>query len=108
MFIHSNLKIYDALVTNKYTVDIEHVNVYEGKNDMADTTTLQVKVQNSSTDTTTTTYTLSTDLANIPVTTVYCEGEDEQYEVKFGDGILGKALSTGNIVSLVYSYKWCR
>ena len=72
---------------------------------MADTTTLKVTVQNSSTDTTTTTYTKSTDLADVTSTsTVYfLEGvEDEQYEVVFGDGVLGKALSTGNIVTLSY------
>ena len=33
----------------------------------------------------------------------FLEGaEDEQYEVVFGDGVLGKALSTGNIVTLTY------
>ena len=107
VYTFSNLKIYEGtLVTNKYTVDTSDANQrFLIKNDMADTTTLQVKVQNSSTDTTTTTYTLSTDLADVTSTSTvyYLEGaEDEQYEVKFGDGVLGKALSTGNIVSLVY------
>ena len=107
VYTFSNLKIYEGtLVTNKYTVDTSDANQrFLIKNDFADTTTLQVKVQNSSTDTTTTTYTLSTDLANVSSssTVYYLEGaEDEQYEVKFGDGVLGKALSTGNIVSLVY------
>ena len=36
-------------------------------------------------------------------TVYYLEGaEDEQYEIIFGDGVLGKALSTGNIVTLSY------
>ena len=36
-------------------------------------------------------------------TVYFLEGvEDEKYEVIFGDGVLGKALSTGNIVTLSY------
>tara|TARA_Y100001973_G_C5205170_1_gene340978 strand:- start:2052 stop:3908 length:1857 start_codon:yes stop_codon:yes gene_type:complete len=102
-----NLKLYEGtLVNNKYTVDTSNANQrFLIKNDFADTTTLQVKVQNSSTDTTTTTYTKSTDLADVTSssTVYYLEGaEDSQYEVKFGDGVLGKALSTGNIVTLTY------
>jgi len=48
---------------------------------------------------------LSTDLADITSSSkvYYLEGaEDQQYEIKFGDDILGAALSTGNIVSLSY------
>ena len=107
VYTFKNLNLYEGtLVTNKYTVNTTDANQrFLIKNDMADTTTLLVKVQNSSSDTTTTTYALSTDLANVSSTsTVYfLEGaEDEQYEVIFGDGVLGKALSTGNIVSLTY------
>ncbi len=107
VYTFKNLNLYEGtLVTNKYTVNTADANQrFLIKNDMADTTTLLVKVQNSSSDTTTTTYALSTDLVDVSSTsTVYfLEGaEDEQYEVIFGDGILGKALSTGNIVSLTY------
>ncbi|AGE60388.1 baseplate wedge subunit [Pelagibacter phage HTVC008M] len=107
VYTFKNLNLYEGtLVTNKYTVNTADANQrFLIKNDMADTTTLLVKVQNSSSDTTTTTYVLSTDLVDVSSTsTVYfLEGaEDEQYEVIFGDGVLGKALSTGNIVSLTY------
>ncbi len=107
VYTFKNLELYEGtLVTNKYTVNTTDANQrFLIKNDMADTTTLLVKVQNSSTDTTTTTYALSTDLANVSSTSAvyFLEGaEDEQYEVVFGDGVLGKALSTGNIVSLIY------
>ena len=107
VYTFKNLNLYEGtLVTNKYTVNTTDANQrFLIKNDMADTTTLLVKVQNSSTDTTTTTYALSTDLANVSSTSAvyFLEGaEDEQYEVVFGDGVLGKALSTGNIVSLTY------
>ena len=107
VYTFKNLELYEGtLVTNKYTVNTTDANQrFLIKNDMADTTTLLVKVQNSSTDTTTTTYALSTDLADVSSTSAiyFLEGaEDEQYEVVFGDGVLGKALSTGNIVSLTY------
>jgi len=107
VYTFKNLELYEGtLVTNKYTVNTTDANQrFLIKNDMADTTTLLVKVQNSSTDTTTTTYALSTDLADVSSTSAvyFLEGaEDEQYEVIFGDGVLGKALSTGNIVSLIY------
>ena len=95
-----------TLIDNKYTVDTTNADQrFLIQNDLADTTSLKVTVQNSSSDSTTSTYTLATDLADITSTSkiYYLEGaEDNQYEVKFGDGILGAALSTGNIVTLSY------
>ena len=107
VYTFSNLPIYEGtLVTNKFTVDTANADQrFLIRNNLADTNTLKVTVQNSSTDTTSSTYTLSTDLADITSTSkvYYLEGaEDQQYEIKFGDGILGAALSTGNIVSLSY------
>jgi len=107
VYTFSNLAVYEGtLVTNKYTVDTTDADQrYLIKNNLADTNTLLVTVQNSSGDTTTSTYTLATDLADITSSSkvYYLEGaEDQQYEVKFGDGVLGAALSTGNIVTLSY------
>src|SRR6056300_1049198 len=107
VFTFSNVKVYEGtLVTNKYTVDTSNADQrFLIKNNLADTTTLKVTVQNSSTDSTSNTYTLSTDLADVISTSkvYYLEGaEDQQYEVQFGDGVLGAALSTGNIVTLSY------
>jgi len=107
VYTFSNLPIYEGtLVTNKFTVDTTNADQrFLIRNNLADTTTLKVTVQNSSTDSTTSTYTLSTDLADITSSSkvYYLEGaEDQQYEIKFGDDILGAALSTGNIVSLSY------
>ena len=107
VYTFSELPVYEGtLVNNKFTVDTTNADQrFLIENALADTTTLQVTVQNSSTDSTTTTYTKSTDLADVTSTsTVYfLEGvEDEKYEVIFGDGVLGKALSTGNIVTLSY------
>lgn len=74
-------------------------------NDDVDTTTLKVTVQNSSVDTTTTVYTLSTNPTLLDGTSnVYFLEENPlgKYEIYFGDGILGRRLSAGNIVRIEY------
>jgi len=70
-----------------------------------DTTTLQVLVQQSASNTSFEVYTLADDyLALNENSTVYFlqEGIDGNFELYFGDGILGKKLTDGNIVSLLY------
>tara|TARA_A100001011_G_scaffold109832_1_gene116447 strand:- start:2162 stop:4042 length:1881 start_codon:yes stop_codon:yes gene_type:complete len=70
-----------------------------------DTSTLVVRVQNSSSDTTTTTYSLNTDYSTLLSTsTKYFlqEIENGQYEVYFGDGVVGKKPIDGNIIILNY------
>lgn len=70
-----------------------------------DTTTIVVNVQESVNDTSTTEYTRATNIRNLDGTsTVYFlqEGPDQKFELEFGDGVLGKALSTGNIVIVNY------
>ncbi len=95
-----------TLVTNKYTVDTTDANQrFLIENTLADTTTLNVTVQTSSTDSTTTTYTKASDLGAVTATSkVYYleQAENGKYQVIFGDGVLGAALSNGNIVSLEY------
>ena len=107
VYTFSNLPVYEGtLVNNKFTVDTANADQrFLIKNNLADTTTLKVTVQNSTSDSTTNTYTLASDLADVTSSSkvYYLEGaEDQQYEVKFGDGVLGAALSTGNIVTLSY------
>jgi hypothetical protein len=70
-----------------------------------DTSTLIVSVQKSSTDTTTTTYTLSNDITGLDETSeVFFLQENPfgRYEIFFGDGIIGKKLEAGNIVNIRY------
>lgn len=74
-------------------------------NSAVDTTTITVSVQNSASDTTLTTYTLADDLSGLDGdSTVYFleENPQEKYDVYFGDGILGKKLTVGNIVTVRY------
>ena len=78
---------------------------YEIPNSAVDTTTILVSVQTSSSDTTTTTYTLTTDITGLDGTSkVYFLEQNPQgnYQIYFGDGIIGKSLTAGNIVTIQY------
>lgn len=87
--------VSDNSPTKKYEIPAQNI----------DTTTLLVTVQNSATDTTTFTYNLTTDITGL-------DGESKvfyleqnpfgRYEINFGDGILGKQLSVGNIILVRY------
>ena len=103
----SNLPIYEGtLVTFKYTADTTDVDQkFIIPSAKADTSTLLVKVQNSSADTTTETYSLAGGYNNVTATSkVYFiqEGQDGKYEIYFGDGVNGASLDDGNIVILEY------
>ena len=103
----NNLKIYEGTyVTVRYTVDSSDVNQRFILTDKrSDTTTLTVKVQTSSSDSTTETYTKASDISTLTSSSeVYFlqEVEAQKFEVYFGDGVLSKALSDGNIVILQY------
>jgi hypothetical protein len=103
----SNVTIYEGtLVTFRYTADTTDTDQrFIIPSSLVDTSTLVVKVQNSSTDTTTNTYTLATGLATVQSTSkVYFlqEVEDGKFEVYFGDNVIGASLSNGNIVILEY------
>ena len=68
-----------------------------------DTDTLAVTVQVSASDTDSTVYTLANDITTVNSSaTVYFldEVESGRYEVQFGDNVLGKAVSNGNIIIL--------
>ena len=103
----SDVDIYEGtLVTFRYTVDTTDTDQkFIIPSSLADTSTLVVKVQTSSNDTTTNTYTLATGLATVQSTSkVYFlqEIEDGKFEIYFGDGVIGSALTNGNIIILEY------
>ena len=105
--VFPNLVLYEGtFVTSRYTVNTQDIEQRFLINDnRVDTRTLTVKVQNSVSDSTTTTYTLATDISQITDTShVYFLQEVEvgKFEVYFGDGVLGSALSDDNIVILQY------
>lgn len=70
-----------------------------------DTETLVVSVQESSTNTYTTVYSLSEDLTEAtPNSTIYFveENPDETYTILFGDNVIGKRPKNGNIIICTY------
>ncbi len=102
-----SVNIYEGTyLTTKYTVDTSDVDQRFILGDAnADTTTLTVKVQTSSSDTATTTYTRATDITQLTSdSTVYFLQETDSglYEIYFGDGTVSKSISDGNIVILQY------
>ena len=103
----SDIGIYEGtLVTYRYTVDSTDVDqkfIIPSVN--ADTSTLKVTVQNSSVDATSSVYTLATGVRSLDNTSkVYFlqETDTGKFQIYFGDGVLGRKLSDGNIVILEY------
>lgn len=75
------------------------------QDDKADVSTLRVRVQNSTTDATTRTFTKVDNVLDVKSDSqvYYLQAvEDGFYEVAFGDGILGTALDDGNIITIDY------
>jgi len=107
VFQFSNLTVYEGSYLNyKYTVNTSDIDQrFIVPNNTVDTTTLTVKVQESSSDSTTSTYTLATGITELDSTSkVYFlqEVENGRFEVYFGDGVLGKSVADGNIIILEY------
>jgi len=70
-----------------------------------DTTTLEITVQTSSSDTTSSVYTLASDITGIDDTSKVFfleENSNGNYQIYFGDDIIGKSLEAGNIITIQY------
>ena len=107
VFKFSNLSIFEGSYLNyKYTVSTSDIDQrFVIPNDGVDTSTLRIKVQESSSDSTTQTYKLATGITGLDSTSkVYFlqEIETGRFEVYFGDGVLGKAVADGNIIIMDY------
>ena len=103
----NDVKIYEGTyLTTRYTVDTSDADQrFLLTDNRADRTTLSVKVQTSASDTTTSTYTEATDITQVTTSSkVYFlqEVENGKFEVYFGDGVIGTALSDDNIIILTY------
>jgi len=103
----SNVNVFEGTYLNyKYTVNTSDTDQrFIIPNDNVDTTTLTIKVQESSSDSTTNTYTLATGITGLDNTSKVFflqEVENGRYEVSFGDGVLGKAVADGNIIIMDY------
>lgn len=107
VYTFSNLDITEgSLTTFQYTADSADADQrFIIPSEFVDTSTLTVNVQTSSSDTSSTTYTLAAGYKELTSTSTNYflqEAEDGKFEVYFGDGVTGKALTDGNIVILQY------
>ena len=102
-----NTDIYEGtFITTRYTVNSSDIDQrFLLTDNRADTSTLTVNVQTSSTDTSSNTFTEATDITQVTASSnVYFLQEVEAglFEIYFGDGVIGTALSDDNIVILTY------
>jgi len=96
--------IYEGVLVSEYFT-VDGSTRYIMNSEYVDSTSINVTVINSSTDSTNTVYNMATSLYGLtPLSQVYfVQGYgDNQYEIIFGDGTLGKALANGNIVNVTY------
>jgi len=98
-----DLEIYEGVfVTNTFTVDSSIPNQrFILPNANIDTTTVRVKVKTNVTEQ----YALYEDILNVDGNSrlfLLEEVTDQRYEVRFGDGILGKKPSSGSIIEVTY------
>ena len=107
IYTAQSLDVYEGTyVTYTYTNDTSDVDQrFLIPSDRADTTTIKVVVQNSSSDVAQSTYTKATSITELEGSSkVYFlqEAEDGQFEIYFRDGIIGKKLEDGNIINISY------
>lgn len=107
-YIVSDVEICEGDIMS-YTYDPHNVSdpeKYVIPNDNVDVTSLAVKVQTSTDDLSTTTFTKATSIIDITEeSNVYFiePYTGNQYRIVFGDGVLGKALRGGNLVIVEYT-----
>lgn len=98
--VEGTFKSY-SFVVNNTTPDAKYV-IPDAN---IDTTTLKVVVQNSASDSTLTTYTLATDITGVTENSkaFFLEQNAQgKYQIYFGDNVVGKSLSVGNIIIVNY------
>ena len=106
-YIAANLEIFEGeIITELYTVNTANTEQrFIFNNKEIDTDSLIIKVLESSTDTTNAVYTKALSTIGLSGTSnVYFlqAAEEEKFEVVFGDNILGKSLTHGNVVEAKY------
>ena len=107
VYTAQSLDVYEGTyVTYSYTYDSTDIDQrFLIPSDRADTTTIKVVIQDSASDVTQNTYTKTTSITELDGNQkVYFlqEAEDGQYEIYFGDGVIGKSLEDGNIINVSY------
>ena len=95
-----------TFLTKEFVVDTAQDNQrYILPNPFVDTSTIRVKIKDTSSSSTVKTYSLIDNIVGIKTTSetyLIQEIQDEKYELIFGDGVFGKKLSNGNVVTTTY------
>jgi len=93
-------------LTKEYVVDAAQSNQrFILPNPFVDTSTIRVKIKDTVSSTTTKPYNIISNIVGITTTSetyLIQEIQDEKYELIFGDGVFGKKLSNGNVVTASY------
>ena len=90
---------------HRFTVSTTSPVRYVLPNENVDTTSFTVRIQESASNTSITTYNLNSDISSAnSISEIYFvqENEDNKYEVYFGDNVFGKKPKDGNIVIIDY------
>lgn len=106
-FTFSDIELIEgSYIAEQTVVNIDNVSgPFRIRNNNIDLSTLLVSIQTSNTDPTITAFNRTTTIVDIkPTSRVYWieEGQDGYYQILFGDDIIGKKLSPGNIVIVEY------
>lgn len=107
LFFFSGLRIKEGRrITNRFFVTADSLSgPFTIPNVGIDTTTLRVRVQKSGTDFSLETFSKKdkfTDVTNSSAVYFVEEGSDGNYQIRFGDGVIGKQLEAGNVVIVDY------
>lgn len=107
-FVFNNLNVYEGSLNSFSFTHSQASNpkqIFAIPDSNVDTSTLKVSVQQSSSNTDVVVYTLASDKINVTSdSTVYFlqEGLNQQYEIYFGDDVIGKKIPDGGIVNVTY------
>ena len=107
-FLFDNVDLYEGVLisfSSTYDLTTNPFSIFTIPDTNIDTTTLKVTVQPSAGNTAIETYSLATDVLEVDSTSsVYFlqEGRNQQYQIYFGDGKIGKALSDGSTITIEY------
>lgn len=107
-FYFDNVELYEGVLISfgsTYDLSTNPSSIFTIPDTNVDTTTLKVTVQPSAGNSAIETYSLASDILDVNGTSaVYFlqEGRNQQYQIYFGDGNIGKAISDGSIVTVEY------
>jgi hypothetical protein len=107
-FYYDSVKIYEGTLPTysfTYNQNSNPKRTFTLPDSGIDTTTIKVSVVPNSGNTLTQVYNAVTDILEVTSeSTVYFlqEGKNGQFQLSFGDGVLGKALDDGSIISVSY------